>query len=150
VKRSSKLLAQVVEGGKQCTRAELFSMLEENGISTKGQRGIYMLYRASLEGLLCQGVMRGRNPVFLAFDELPAHAKNPGREEALAELAGRYFASRGPATLQDLSWWSSLTMKEARAGLEAVGSKLEKETIDGQTYWFSPDEVQIKGYYSAM
>ena len=35
-------------------------------------------------------------------------------------------------------------MKEARAGLEAVSSKLEKETVDGQTYYFSPTEVKIK------
>jgi len=28
--------------------------------------------------------------------------------EALAELAGRYFTSRGPVTLQDIVWWSGL------------------------------------------
>lgn len=142
--RSSKLLAQAVKGGTQRTRAELFSILEENNISTSGQRGIHMLYRASFEGLLCQGVTRGRDPLFFAFDDLPTRGKTLKREEALAELAGRYFPSRGPATLQDFAWWSGLPVKEAKAGLEAVQSKLEKETVDGQTYWFSPAEVKIQ------
>jgi len=142
--RSSKLLAQAVEGGTQCTRAELFSILEENGISTSGQRGIHMLYRASFEGLLCQGVTRGRDPLFFAFDELPARDKTFGRDEALAELAARYYASRGPATLQDFVWWSGLLAAEARATLEAIRSELEQETIDSQTYWFSPAEVKIQ------
>jgi hypothetical protein len=144
LKRSSKLLAQAVEGGLQRTRTELFSILQKDSISTSGQRGIYMLYRASLEGLLCQSVMRGRDPLFFAFSELPTKAKSLKREEALAEFATRYFASRGPATLQDFAWWSGLTMKEARAGLEAVSSKLEKETINGQTYWFSPAEIKMR------
>jgi hypothetical protein len=142
--RASKLLAQAVEGGTLRTRAELFSILEENGISTSGQRGIHMLYRASLEGLLCQGVMQGKNSTFFALEELPARNKSLSRDKALAELAARYFASRGPATLQDFVWWSGLPATEAKGALEAVHSKLEKETIEGQTYWFSPTEVKIK------
>jgi hypothetical protein len=38
------------------------------------------------------------------------------REEALAELARRYFLSRGPATVQDYAKWSGLTMSDARRG----------------------------------
>ena len=67
LKRSSKLLAQAVEGGAQRTRTELFSILQENGISTSGQRGIYMLYRASFEGLLCQGSDTRQGPALFCF-----------------------------------------------------------------------------------
>jgi hypothetical protein len=42
------------------------------------------------------------------------------REEALAELTRRYFHSHGPATVHDFSWWSGLTMKDARAGVAMV------------------------------
>ena len=37
------------------------------------------------------------------------------REEALAELAPRYFRSHGPATLRTYAWWSGLTMREAKS-----------------------------------
>lgn len=58
-------------------------------------------------------------------------------DEALAELARRYFTSRGPATLQDFVWWSGLTTADARAGLKAITADLVRETIDGRTYWMS-------------
>ncbi|MEJ5997875.1 DNA glycosylase AlkZ-like family protein [Corynebacterium sp. H130] len=42
----------------------------------------------------------------------------PGKElegdNALAELGTRYFDSRGPATVQDLAWWSGLTIRDAK------------------------------------
>jgi hypothetical protein len=135
--RSSSLLTQAVGGGALRTRAELFSILEQNGISTAGQRGVHMLHRASLEGLLCQGVMQGKNPTFFALDELPSQAKTMERDQALAELAQRYFISRGPATLADFVWWSGLSTSEARSGLDSICQKLGQESLDGQTYWFS-------------
>src|SRR5690606_40093320 len=54
------------------------------------------------------------------------------KDEALAELARRYFISRGPATLADFVNWSGLLISEARAGLESIKSELVEETIDGQ------------------
>jgi hypothetical protein len=53
----------------------------------------------------------------------------------LAELGNRYFASRGPATVQDFAKWSGLTSADARAGLEAAAPKLRRHVIDGATYW---------------
>jgi hypothetical protein len=60
------------------------------------------------------------------------------RDEALAALTRRYFASRGPATLRDYSWWSGLTMREARAGVDMLRTTLVEDVIDGRTYWLVP------------
>ncbi len=38
-------------------------------------------------------------------------------EEALIELTKRFFASHGPATVQDLAWWSSLTIADVKKGI---------------------------------
>jgi len=53
------------------------------------------------------------------------------RDEALAEFAQRYFTSHGPATLQDFTWWSGLTVADARSGIDLVQRQLAKEVIDG-------------------
>jgi hypothetical protein len=53
--RSTTFIAEALQGGKHLTRTELFAMLEENHISTAGQRGVYMLQRAALERLIYQG-----------------------------------------------------------------------------------------------
>ena len=60
------------------------------------------------------------------------------RDEALLELTRRYFTSHGPATVRDFSWWSGLTMKEARDGVGAAKALLSSETVADRTYWFVP------------
>ena len=141
--RSSRLIADAVQGGQTRTRSELFALLDAQGLDTPNQRGIYMLSRASYEGIIVQGVQKGRDPTFFALDELPP-ARRLGRDEATAELARRYFTGHGPAALPDFVWWSGLRVSEARAGLEAVKSELEAETVDGQTFWRAPSQGPAK------
>jgi hypothetical protein len=135
--RSNAVLAGALRGGRQLDRGELLDALEHSGISTRGQRAAYMLQRASLDGLICQGVMRRNNPTYVLIDESLPGTGALERDEAAAELARRYFTSRGPATLQDFVWWSGLPAADARAGLEEVEARLVRETIEGRTYWVS-------------
>lgn len=133
--RSNAVLAKAVQGGKPLTRSALFAILEQHGISTQGQRGVFMLQRASLDGLICQGVMRSNDPTFMSLDDVLPKTKTIERDDALAELAKRYWTSRGPATLQDFVWWSGLWVADARAGLEQVKLQFIQETVDDKTYW---------------
>src|SRR5207249_4032584 len=59
------------------------------------------------------------------------------REEALKELAIRYFTSHGPAQIQDLGWWSGLTMKDVRQGIELAGRRLTSVEVEGKTYYMA-------------
>ena len=135
--RSSALLYGALEGSRQLDRQALRPVLEKEGISTDGQRIFYMLQRASLDGLICQGVAEKNKPAFLRLAPPLAGITPVPREEALARLALRYFTSRGPATLDDFVWWAGLLVADARAGLEAAASKLVRETLAGKTYWLA-------------
>ena len=139
--RSNRVIAEVLHGGMQLNRTELLAILEKNGIPAFGQRGPYMLQRASLNGLICQGIMHRNNPTFIALDESVPEGRIMGREKALEELAFRYFSSHGPATLQDFAGWSGLTVAEARAGLDAIMSQLTQETVDGRIFWQFPSDL---------
>jgi hypothetical protein len=136
--RSTTTIAEALQVGKQLTRSELFAILETSGISTAGQRGYYMLQRAGLEQIVYQGEVRRGETTFLALGE----GKTLAKEEALAQLARRYFSSHGPATLADFTHWSGLLISEARAGLETIKSELVEETIVGTSYWLSPETAQ--------
>ncbi len=135
--QSRRVLARELEGGRQLTRAELAAAFERGGIATEGQRLLHILQRTSLEGLTCYAARRGRQLTFALLEEWAPSSKRLSREEALAELAGRYFRSHGPATLQDFVWWSSLTTTDARAGLETAKPRLRREEFDGHTCWLS-------------
>src|SRR5690606_10007263 len=69
--------------------------------------------------------------------EWAPESKRLERDEALAELARRYFTSHGPATVPDLARWSGLNITEVKQGLADVRSELVEEIIDGQSYWQS-------------
>ncbi|NTV15747.1 MAG: winged helix DNA-binding domain-containing protein [Desulfobulbaceae bacterium] len=145
--RSNAVIVKALAGGQRLARPELVAVLEQAGISTAGQRTPYLLQRAALELLIGQGVMRGKHPTYFLLEELVPPAKFLSREEALAELAHRYFTSRGPATLKDFIWWSGLSSVDAAAGLAAVKAQLAQLAIGGRSYWLSgssPDEKPSK------
>ena len=120
------------------TREELAHALKWAGIDPAGQRLPHLLMLAELDGVLVSGPRRGKQRTYVAFDARVPPGPAVSRDEALALLARRYFASRGPATLRDFLQWSSLTAAEGRRGLEAVAGELERVEVDGRTYWFDP------------
>ena len=136
---SNDLLAAALQDSQPLDRPALLAHLEQAGIATIGQRGVYMLQRASLDGLICQGVAVRNVPTFMALDESIAQGNTLTREEALAELALRYFTSHGPATLKDFIRWSGLTADDARAGLAASNAQLQQLTMHEQTYWLAQE-----------
>jgi len=135
-RRSRAAIERALRGGEQLTRAELAEALARSGVRATGPVLSHLLARAELQGVLCSGAPRGKVATY-ALLELRAPGARPAltREEALAELARRYFESRGPATLADLTWWAGLTLGEARAGLEAVRSRLVSEVARGERYF---------------
>lgn len=133
--RSREIIARALQGGNRLPRAALYRALEEAGVSTDGQRGIHILGRLAQEGLICFGPRQGKTHVFVLLEEWLHPAEVLPHDQALAELARRYFTSHGPATAQDFAWWSGLPVAEARASLEMARSQLAQEETDGQTYW---------------
>ncbi len=136
--RSRKLLEKALQGGKQLTRDEVYAVLERAKISTEGQRGYHILWQLGLEGCICFGMHEGKQPTFALLDEWVGKPRKLERDAALAELALRYFSSRGPATAQDFAGWSKLSLTEARAALASIASGLEQVVLQGETYWMPP------------
>lgn len=133
--RTDAIIAKALEGNNHLTRAELMTELEKGGINTSDLRAAHLMFHAELNGLVCSGAMRGKQITYALMDERVPPAPTLTRDEALAELAKRYFMSHGPATLHDFVWWSGLKVSDARAGLEMVKSNLVSEKIGEQTFW---------------
>jgi winged helix DNA-binding protein len=135
--RSSVALVKALRDGQQLTRAELASVLRQAGIKGSGLRLVYLIGSAELDGIICSGARRGKQFTYALLDDRVPPTKTLERDEALAELARRYFTSHGPATEEDFMWWSGLTRADIRSGLEMVKQQMAYEVIDGKTYWFA-------------
>jgi len=144
-RRCNAALLKALRGGKQLNRAELASVLQRARINTDGLRFIHLLMRAELDGIICSGARQGKQFTYALLDERAPQRRALERDEALAELASRYFMSHGPATLGDFVWWSGLTMADARAGVEANKPQLAQQAVDGRTYWFAASAPPPKG-----
>ena len=146
VRRSHAALTKALASGAQLTRDELRDVFARASVPTKGElRMGYIMMYAELEGLVCSGARRGKQFTYSLLDERAPSARISDRNEALAELARRYFASRGPATVQDFAKWSGLTITDCRSGLEAVEDLLEHEVVDGSEYWQSAAKAVAHG-----
>jgi winged helix DNA-binding protein len=136
--RSRKVLTRALRDGRQLTRDELRSEFTQAGIPTDGElRMAYLMMNAELEGVVCSGPRRGKQFTYALLEERVPQVGLLERDEALSELIRRYFASRGPATLEDFGWWSGLTAEDAKRGVEAAKSQLECATYKGQTHWIA-------------
>jgi hypothetical protein len=136
--RSTAAISKALAGAPQLTRTELGKVLQRARIDTSvPQRLGQLMMRAELDGLVCSGVRHGKQSSYALLEERVPVTQTMQREEALAELARRYFTTRGPATAHDFAWWSGLTVTDAKRGAEAVGSELEHHAVDGRTYWLT-------------
>jgi len=143
-RKSNALLSKTLQGGKQLTRADLQIVFEKARIPANGQQLGHILMHAELDALICSGPRRGKQFTYALLEERVPPAREWTREESLAELVGRYFHTRGPATLQDFSWWSGLTLADARRGMEMAKHQLVNRTVNNQTYWFPEIELPPK------
>jgi len=111
-------LERVLAGANHLTRAETHAALQRAKISTDGQRLAHIIYRAELEGLVCSGVRKGKQITIALLDERAPRQRPRSRQDALRELATRYFTTRGPATRADFTWWCQLPATDVREAME--------------------------------
>ena len=138
--RCNVIIRRDLEGGKHLTRGELMIALANEGIVTSDNRSSLIMMRAELDRIVCSGVRRGKQLTYALFDERIPQTPDITKEEALARLAKLYFTSRGPATVYDFSWWSGLSVTDAKKALELLKGSLQLIQLDGQNYWFSENQ----------
>lgn len=139
--KSQAVLERALAGGVYLTRTELASAIARARIVVSGQRLAYVMMHAELEQVVCSGPRRGKQFTYALLEERVPKAPALDRDEALAALTRRYFASHGPATLRDFVWWSGLTVRDARLGIELAGSTMVSAELNDLTYWFCEGAV---------
>ncbi len=125
------------------------ALWDRKGITTAGQRGYHMLFHLSITKTLCFGPPKGHEQTFALMHEWVKRPRTLVREEALGELARRYFQSHGPATLADFSGWAKLTLADAKKGVALAGKSLTTLEADSARYVMAADAEDRVSTWSA-
>jgi hypothetical protein len=108
------------------TRPDLGERLAAADVTTAGQALIHLLALACLRGLAVRGPIAGGDQAYVLVRNWLGEPGPVDRDAALAELARRYLTGHGPAADRDLARWTGLPLRDARAGLRAIGSDLDQ------------------------
>jgi len=127
--RAVRALRDVLEKQGPLTRAEIVAQLAQRGIQLTGQARPHLLNLAALQGHICWGPDRGREPTYVLLSDWIEPGFTLPPEQARTELAHRYLSAYAPATPEDFSTWSGLPLGAARAAWQPLASQLlEVET----------------------
>jgi hypothetical protein len=136
-----RLIGEALAARGPLTRAELADYLAPHGIPTAGQATFHLIWRAALEGTVCLGPTRGREPTYVRLEDWLSPGRPLAREAALAELARRYLAAYGPAGPDDLVAWSGLPMRDIRVGWQRIAGEIRELRVLGRSVWLPADHA---------
>ena len=137
------------------TRHEIVAALRSRGVDVdpSGQAPIHLVVFLSTLGLT---VHADGDRFALLDDWLPAAATGPRDDEALAQLARRYFRAFSPATAADFTTWSGLPSGRAIALIRdelvpvevngRAGFRLGDATVEGGVRLLSAFDNYLIGY----
>ncbi|RKR86254.1 winged helix DNA-binding protein [Micromonospora pisi] len=136
--RARDLAVEALVGGHRLRRDELLAVWNTAGLGTDAQRGYHLIWHLAQTGTLCFGPMADGEQQIVLVDEWIPQPRRPDREEALGELAARYFRGHGPATTRDFTRWANLVAADVRVGLALARPTLARIEVDGVEYLMDP------------
>jgi hypothetical protein len=119
------------------SRTAMVDLWQQAGVPIEGQRGYHLIATLGVQGVLHWGPFAGTQQLMV---EAPGAGlgKVPAEEPdtALRRIACSYFASRGPATTEDLAWWLGLPKVPVRTAVAALRAEqpeaVAEVVVDGK------------------
>jgi hypothetical protein len=151
--RTAEALPDVLAGGP-LPLSQIMAGLADHGTAVPladPQAPYHVMLHASGLGLVCRGPHRGREATFALVDQwLPAVDRagtagttpGPRGDDALAELARRYFAAFSPATAADFSTWSGLPSSQA---IGLIRDELTPVSLNGRPGFTLGEQTPNRG-----
>ncbi|MEM5774958.1 MAG: winged helix DNA-binding domain-containing protein, partial [Anaerolineaceae bacterium] len=132
--RGVDALLKAMKTHNKLTYTQVREVLHGQGLPSRDQAHVHMLYYLSYHGLICRGPDDGRQLTYTLLEDWIGPLQPLPKDEALARLAQRYLAAYAPATMKDFMAWSGLPAPDARAGWNAVMEHTVEVVIGDKPY----------------
>ena len=135
----ARAVAEAALTGRALRREDLLAAWSAAGLDVTAGRGYHLLHHLAVAQVVCLGPLEGSEQLVVLLAEHVPAPRRLEREEALAELALRYYRGHGPATARDLARWAGLTAGDARTGTALARPALEVLDVDGTEHLLAPE-----------
>lgn len=135
------VVTSVLSASPDRTRGDLAAALADRGAELTGQQLMLLMAHLELHAVVCSGTPRDGEHTYALFADRVPDPRQLDRDDAVAELAVRYFTSHGPATERDLAYWATLTVTDVRRGIAGAGDRLASFEHDERTFWHAPGDI---------
>lgn len=127
------------------SRSGCIELLTESGLMTQSSHAYHLLWFAAVNAAIVMGPQRGSDQSFVAFDAWVPSGGDRSFDDALAELACRYFSAHGPAPLTELRRWTGLTMAQTRRAVSLAADRLAEVPTEAGPMLMATDQVEALG-----
>ncbi len=138
------LVAATAGATAPVARSALVEALAAAGIESEGQRAYHLIWFTAQHGLIAGGPADGKEQTFVHVDTWVRDHASPSRDEAVAIMAAAYVRGHGPVTEREMSRWTSLGLRDCRAGL-AAAEGIERVSVEGADAWVAPAALDALG-----
>ena len=142
----TRAMQELLAGGKSLPKKVIAERLTYLGFLLDDRLLTSLLVRMEIEGLLCSGEMQGREATWALLSERVPTICSLTPDEALKQLALKYFRSHSPASLEDFVWWSGLPKTQCRKALALIAPEIEEIKVEEEMMYLYHNTLDCPDY----
>ena len=142
----TRAMQDLLAGGKSLPKRAIAEKLTSLGFLLDDRLLTSLLVRSEIEGLLCSGEMQGREATWALLSERVPAICPLTPDEALKQLAIKYFRSHSPASLEDFVWWSGLPKTQCKKALTLIANEIEETKVEEETMYLYHNTLDCPDY----
>ena len=142
----TQAMQELLAGGKSLPKKAIAEELASLGFLLDDRLLTSLLVRSEIEGILCSGVMQGREATWALLSERVPTICPLTPDKALKQLALKYFRSHSPASLEDFVWWSGLPKTQCKKALNLIANEIEETKVEEETMYLYHNTLDCPDY----